>query len=115
MTGLGQELFCVNQTHNLLAIVHVQHKCCGLMKHVLKPYGNHNLRHYYIVETVYHFSTTQGAHTINITCGSCKQKLYHVNQPLEELFEQVQLHVWCRDGNSSLPVVKLQTKFQRWQ
>ena len=36
-TNLGHELFCVNQTYNLFSMFMYDTKCCGLLKHVLKP------------------------------------------------------------------------------
>ena len=62
----------------------VRHEeCCGLLKHVLKPYDNRSDRQFYFEEIVYDFSMTRAARAIKIACDNRKQKSYRVNQPLD--------------------------------
>ena len=89
-TNLRHELFGVNQTYNLLAIVvYDTKKCRGLLKHVSKPYDNRGDRQFYIVEIAYDFSVTRAARALKITCDNRKQKSYHVNRPLCDLVRKI--------------------------
>ena len=56
-------------------------KCCGLLKHVLKPYNNRRDGQFYIMEIVYDFSMMRAARAIKIACDNRKQKSYCVNRP----------------------------------
>ena len=61
----------------------VRHEeCCGLLKHVLKPYDNRSDGQFDIMEIVYDFSMTRAARALKIACDSRKQKSYRVNRPL---------------------------------
>ena len=80
-TSLRHELFRVNQTYNLLAIVAYDTKnVVGLLKQVSKPYDNRSDRQFYIVEIVYDFLMTLAAGAIKIACDYRKQKSYRVNR-----------------------------------
>ena len=60
----------------------VRHEeCCGLLKHVLKPYDNCSHRQFDIAEIVYDFSMIRAVHAIKIACDNRKQKSYRVNRP----------------------------------
>ena len=74
--SLRHELFRVNQTCNLLAIVvYDTEECRGLLKHALKSYDNLSHRQFDIVEiTVYDFSMMQAARALKIACDNRKQK-----------------------------------------
>ena len=75
-TNLWQELFRVNQTYYLLAIV-----VYDMKNVVLKPNDNHNHRQFYIMEIVYDFSMTWAVHAMLIPYDNHKQKSYPVNLP----------------------------------
>ena len=62
-----------------------EEECLGLLKHVLKPYGNRSHRQFDIMEIVYDFSMTQAARALKIACDNRKQKSYRVNRPLVTL------------------------------
>ena len=78
------------------------YECCGLLKHVLKPYDNRSNRHFDVVEIVYNLSMTQAACTLKIACDNCRQKLYHVNQPLYKVSMRRGLIVFVSKALSNL-------------